>query len=66
MFIELKSGAMLNMFWLQDCFQGKHDKNVVIFYMVNGSKVVEEYATEEEARNRVEEVHNKMLSIEMK
>lgn len=66
MFIELKSGAMLNMFWLQDCFQGKHDKNVVIFYMVNGSKVVEEYTTEEEARNRVEEVHNKMLSIEMK
>ena len=65
MFIELKSGAMLNMFWLQDCFQGKHDKNVVIFYMVNGSKVVEEYTTEEEARNRVEEVHNKMLSIEM-
>ena len=63
MFIELKSGAMLNMFWLQDCFQGKHDKNVVIFYMVNGSKVVEEYTTEEEARNRVEEVHNKMLSI---
>lgn len=63
MFIELKSGAMLNMFWLQDCFQGKHDKNVVIFYMVNGSKVVEEYTTEEEAKNRVEEVHNKMLSI---
>ena len=63
MFIELKSGAMLNLFWLQDCFQGKHDKNVVIFYMVNGSKVVEEYTTEEEARNRVEEVHNKMLSI---
>ena len=63
MFIELKSGAMLNMFWLQDCFQGKHDKNVVIFYMVNGSKVVAAYTTEEEARNRVEEVHNKMLSI---
>lgn len=57
MFILLKSGAMLNLFWLQDCFQGKHDKNIVIFYMVNGSKVIEEYDTVAEAQKRVEEVH---------
>jgi len=60
MFILLKNGAMLNLFWLQDCFVGKHDKNIVIFYMVNGSKVIEEYDTEQEAQNRVEEVHNSM------
>ena len=57
MFILLKSGAMLNLYWLQDCFQGKHDKNIVIFYMVNGSKVIEEYDTSSEASKRVEEVH---------
>ena len=60
MFIELKTGAMLNLFWLQDCFQGKHDKNIVIFYMVNGSKLVEEYATDSEAEQRVEDVHEIM------
>ena len=57
MFILLQSGAMLNLFWLQDCFQGKHDKNIVIFYMINGTKLIEEYSTETEAQNRVEEVH---------
>ena len=62
MFILLKSGAMLNLFWLQDCFQGKHEKNIVIFYMVNGSKIIEEYETEEAAANRVTEVHTKMAS----
>lgn len=60
MFILLKSGAMLNLFWLQDCFQGKHDKNIVIFYMVNGSKVIEEYDTASEAQQRVEDVHYAM------
>lgn len=57
MFILLKTGAMLNLYWLQDCFQGKHEKNIVIFYMVNGSKIIEEYDTEQEAKDRVDEVH---------
>lgn len=57
MFIILKSGAMLNLFWLQDCFVGKHDKNIVIFYMINGVKLIEEYDTEAQAQERVEEVH---------
>lgn len=60
MFILLKTGAMLNLFWLQDCFQGKHEKNIVIFYMVNGSKIIENYNSESEAQARVEEVHNAM------
>jgi len=57
MFIQLKSGAMLNLFWLQDCFVGKHDKNIVIFYMINGTKLIEEYSTASEAQSRVEDVH---------
>ena len=66
MFILLKSGAMLNLFWLQDCFQGKHDKNIVIFYMVNGSKVIEEDDSETEAKARVTEIHNKLLGASPK
>lgn len=57
MFILLKSGAMLNLFWLQDCFVGKHNKSIVIFYMINGVKLTEEYDTAEEAKARVEDVH---------
>ena len=60
MFILLQNGAMLNLFWLQDCFQGKHDKNIVIFYMVNGVKLTEEYESEADAKKRVEEVHSTM------
>ena len=48
---------MLNLFWLQDCFQGKHEKNIVIFYMINGSKIIETYNTEQEAKKRVEDIH---------
>ena len=51
---------MLNLFWLQDCFVGKHDTNIVIFYMINGAKVIEEYDSPSEAQNRVEEVHTAM------
>ena len=57
MFILLKTGAMLNLFWLQDCFVGKHDKNIVIFYMVSGVKLIEKYDNEAQAQARVEEVH---------
>lgn len=62
MFVMLKTGAMLNLYWLQDCFQGKVDKNIVIFYMVNGSKVIEEYEDESQASVRVNEVHKLMES----
>lgn len=57
MFIELLTGAMLNLLWLSDCFQGKHDKTIVIFYMVNGSKIIEHYDTEALAKKRVDDVH---------
>lgn len=60
MFIELKTGAMLNLVWLLDCFQGKVEKNIVIFYMVNGTKLIETYDTNEQAKARETEVHNLM------
>lgn len=60
MFIELQTGAMLNLVWLSDCFQGKHNKNMVIFYMVNGTKILEEYTSEGDAKARVDEIHEAM------
>ena len=51
---------MLNLYWLQDCFQGKHNKSIVIFYLVNGVKLIEEYDTEQEASNRVMDVDKLM------
>lgn len=65
MFIKLKSGTMLNLFYLQDAFQGKHDKSIVIFYLVNGVKLIEAYDSEDEALTRVDEVHTIMLSMDM-
>lgn len=62
MFIRLQSGKMLNMRYLQDTFQGFHEKNIVIFYLTNGNKFIEKYETEEEAQDRVSEVRTKMLS----
>lgn len=62
MFILLKTGAMLNLFWLQDCFQGKHEKNIVIFYLVNGVKLIEEYDNETLASDRVVEIRGFMES----
>lgn len=63
MFIKLKTEEMLNLFWLQDCFQGKHNKNTVIFYMINGSKVIEEFEDETKALARVSEVHSLMSKV---
>lgn len=62
MFIKLKSGTMLNLFYLQDAFRGKHDKSIVIFYLINGVKLIEEYNSEDDALARVDEVHTIMTS----
>ena len=41
MFLKLQSNKMLNMRYLQDVFQGFHEKNVVVIYLTNGNKFVE-------------------------
>ena len=56
MFILLKSGTMLNTVWLQDYYQGKHDKTKLIYLMVNGTKIVEEYNSEQEVQDKVQEI----------
>lgn len=62
MFLKLKDGRKLNLFYLSDCFVGKHDKTIVIFYLVNSTKLLEGYATPKEAEDRVKEVNEAMES----
>lgn len=56
MFIVLKSGAMLNTIWVQDYYQGKHDKTKLIYLMVNGTKIIEEYDSEQEVQDKIQEI----------
>lgn len=58
MFIQLNDGRRLNLIYLSDCFLGKHDKTIVIFYLTNGTKLIEYYASEEEAKARVTEMQD--------
>lgn len=63
MFIKLKDGRKLNLYWLSDCFQGKHDKKIVIFYMVNNTKLIEGYDSDTDAAKRVVEVEDIMKKL---
>lgn len=63
MFVKLKDGRKLNLYWLSDCFVGKHDKKIVIFYMVNNTKLIEAYDTDTDAAKRVSEVEKIMANL---
>ena len=56
MFILLKSGAMLNTIWLQDYYQKKHNKNILVYLLVNGVKIEEEYTSEQEVQDKIQEI----------
>lgn len=62
MFLKLQSDKMLNMKYLQDAFQGFHDKNVVVIYLTNGNKFIEKYQSENDAKARIEEIRTAMQS----
>lgn len=62
MFIVLKSGTMLNTIWIQDYYQGKHDKTKLIYLMVNGVKIVEEYDSEQEVQSKIQEIQENISS----
>lgn len=56
MFIKLKDGRKLNLLYLSDCFVGKHDPTKVIYYLVNGTKLIDECSSPEEADAIVKQV----------
>ena len=56
MFIELNTGRLLNLFWLDDVYVDIHDKKTVVYKMVNNAPRLEVFETEEEATQRLAEV----------
>lgn len=56
MFILLKSEEMLNLFWLHDCKLDPHNPKILIYYLVNGVQIKEEYDTESEANTQLQKV----------
>lgn len=61
MFIELNTGRLLNLFWLDDVYVDIHNKKTVVYKMVNNTPRLEVFETEEEATQRLEEVKTKLL-----
>ena len=56
MFFELNDGTIINKHWLNNVFIDENDNTKVVYEMVNGSRHYEQYSTEQEAQNRLEEV----------
>lgn len=57
MFIKMKSGILQNLIWIEDYYQDKHNKNVVVYLFANGVQYKEEYDTEQEALDRISEIN---------
>lgn len=56
MFFELNDGTIINKHWLNNVFIDENDNTKVVYEMVNGSRHFEQYNTEQQAQNRLEEV----------
>ena len=62
MFIKLKSGYMLNLFWVLDITMDPHDNTKIIIYLVNGTTVIEAYESESEAQDAKQELDEQMTN----
>lgn len=54
MHVQLNNGKLLNLTYFEDAKQGFHDKKIVVIYLTNGTKFIERFATEEEAKEEAE------------
>ena len=57
MFIELTTGQLINIFWLNNVYV--EDTNC-IFEMVNGAKYIEEYTDQNDAQDRCDDIHSQL------
>ncbi len=57
MFIELTTGQLVNIFWLNNVYTEDTD---CVFEMVNGAKYKEHYDNAEDAENRCNTIHSKL------
>lgn len=56
MHVQLSNNKLLNLTFFEDAKQGYHDKKVVVIYLTNGTKFIENFATEKEAEEEVERI----------
>lgn len=56
MHVQLSNDKLLNLTYFEDAKQGYHDKKVVVIYLTNGTKFIENFATEKEAEEEVERI----------
>ena len=56
MHVQLSNNKLLNLTFFEDAKQGFHDKKVVVIYLTNGTKFIENFATEKEAEEEVEKI----------
>lgn len=62
MFDKYIDGSLMNCYFLDDVYQDPHNLKRVIFIRVNGSTKIEEYDTEEEAKQRVSTLIQKLMA----
>lgn len=58
MFVKLKSGHLLNLFFVDDCIVDPHNETKVIIYQVNGVSIVEQFDNASDASSFVDKVLN--------
>ena len=63
MFLELNTGDLINLLWVDNVYQDKEEKTKVIYVRVNGTPIVEIFSSASEATSRYEEVKEKMLKM---
>lgn len=62
MHVQLKSGKLLNSTIIEDVQIGFHDKNIVVIFLTNGTKIIEKYDTPEAAESAAQELKVKLIS----
>lgn len=60
MHVLLSNNKMLNLYITEDVQQGFHDKKIVVIYLTNGTKLIENFKTEAEAEQEVERIRSAM------
>ena len=60
MHVLLGNNKMLNLMYTEDIQQGFHDKKIVVIYLTNGTKIIENFKSESEAEAEVSRVRDAM------
>lgn len=60
MHVLLSNNKMLNLMYTEDIQQGFHDKKLVVIYLTNGTKIIENFKSESDAEAEVSRIREAM------